>query len=141
MSLSNVLSTRRGKNGEVDAAIQAGGYVSYALPSGTTTTSLATNTQGLNASHLLLTNPASAVSTATLTSTGLQRGAVKKIGFGPSGVSITLASVAGNQIVNGTTIVNSIQCVLANTGATVYLQYIGSGTWRLLEVNGTVTIA
>jgi hypothetical protein len=142
MSLSNTsFNTKRGPKGEVEPVIPVGGFVTYALPSGTSTTLLDTPTKGSTASHITLTNPASAVSTVNLLSTDVVKGTVKKIGLVPSGVSIAIASLTGGSIIyNGTTAVSSIVCVLASVSATVVLQYVGNKVWKLVEVNGTVTI-
>lgn len=143
MSLSNTnFNNKRGKNGEIAPLIPVGGFVTYALPSGTSTTVLDTPTKGSVASHITLTNPASAVSTVNLSSAGVSRGTVKKVGLVPSGVSIALASLTGGSVIyNGSTAVTSITCVLASVSATVVLQYTGNNVWKLVEINGTVTIA
>lgn len=138
MSLSNTsFNTKRGPNGEIEPVIQTGGFVAYTVTASGVLDSIA---KGSKASHVSLTSSSGAF-IVSLISTGVPRGALKKVGFSTSGTSIGLTSTAAATISNGTSATAiGFSVLAAGSGASVLLQYQGGNSWKLIEINGAAAI-
>jgi len=70
-------------------------------------------------------------------------GALKKVCVPTinTGASLVLTGPAEGAMLNGSTVVATATVAEADAGACMVLQHLVGGTWKLLQVDGTVTLA